>query len=218
MRPPNIVYLHSHDTGRYVQPYGQQVPTPNIQRLADQGLLFRQAFCAAPSCSGSRACLLTGQCAHVNGMIGLAHRGWQLADYGRHIVHPLRQAGYWSALIGEQHLSLDPGHPRLRPRGRHRHDHASPRRAGGAAAAAQPACRSRSSCRSGSSRPTASSSSRARSAMRCTARRRLTCPTPPPHAPTWPRSRPAPARWTRASARSSTDSTRPGWPTTRSSS
>jgi arylsulfatase A-like enzyme len=108
MPGPNIVYLHSHDTGRYVQPYGHQIPTPNIQRLADQGLLFRQAFCAAPSCSGSRACLLTGQWAHVNGMMGLAHRGWELSDYGRHIVHPLREAGYWSALIGEQHVSRDP--------------------------------------------------------------------------------------------------------------
>jgi N-sulfoglucosamine sulfohydrolase len=107
--PPNIVYLHSHDTGRSVQPYGHQIVTPNIQRLADQGLLFRQAFCAAPTCSGSRACLLTGQWAHVNGMTGLAHRGWTLNDYGRHIVHPLREAGYWSALIGEQHLSVDPG-------------------------------------------------------------------------------------------------------------
>ena len=58
---PNIVYVHSHDTGRYVQPYGHPVPTPNIQRLANQGLLFRHAFCAAPTCSGSRACLLTGQ-------------------------------------------------------------------------------------------------------------------------------------------------------------
>jgi N-sulfoglucosamine sulfohydrolase len=109
MGQPNIVYLHSHDTGRYLQPYGQQIPTPNIQRLADQGLLFRQAFCAAPSCSGSRACLLTGQWAHVNGMMGLAHRGWKLHDYGRHIVHPLREAGYWSGLVGEQHLSIDPG-------------------------------------------------------------------------------------------------------------
>ncbi|HEU4975958.1 MAG TPA: sulfatase [Baekduia sp.] len=109
MERPNIIYLHSHDTGRYVQPYGHQIPTPNIQRLADQGLVFRQAFCAAPSCSGSRACLLTGQWAHVNGMTGLAHRGWRLNDYGRHIVHPLREAGYWSALVGEQHLSVDPG-------------------------------------------------------------------------------------------------------------
>ena len=109
MTPPNIIYLHSHDTGRYVQPYGHQIQTPNIQRLADQGLLFRQAFCAAPTCSGSRACLLTGQWAHVNGMTGLAHRGWTLNDYDRHIVHPLREAGYWSALIGEQHVSEDPG-------------------------------------------------------------------------------------------------------------
>src|SRR5881392_839504 len=107
MRKPNIVYLHSHDTGRYVQPYGQQIPTPNVQRLADQGLLFRQAFCAAPTCSGSRASLLTGQWPHVNGMTGLAHRGWQLADYGRHILHPLRAAGYWSALVGEQHISRE---------------------------------------------------------------------------------------------------------------
>lgn len=108
MHRPNIVYLHSHDTGRYVQPYGHQIPTPNIQRLADQGLLFRQAYAAAPTCSGSRACLLTGQWAHVNGMTGLAHRGWHLTDYGSHIVYPLRDAGYWSALIGEQHLSPEP--------------------------------------------------------------------------------------------------------------
>ena len=52
---PDILYLHSHDTGRYVQPYGEQVPMPNVQALADQGVLFRQAFCAAPTCSASRA-------------------------------------------------------------------------------------------------------------------------------------------------------------------
>jgi N-sulfoglucosamine sulfohydrolase len=105
---PNILYLHSHDTGRYVQPYGHQVPTPNIQRLADQGMLFREAFSAAPSCSASRACLLTGQWAHTNGMTGLAHRGWTLHDYRHHLLHTLRDAGYWSGLIGEQHLSVDP--------------------------------------------------------------------------------------------------------------
>jgi N-sulfoglucosamine sulfohydrolase len=105
---PNILYLHSHDTGRYIQPYGHQVPTPNIQRLSDQGMLFREAFCAAPTCSGSRACLLTGQWAHTNGMTGLAHRGWALNDYSHHIVHTLRDAGYWSGLVGEQHLSVDP--------------------------------------------------------------------------------------------------------------
>jgi arylsulfatase A-like enzyme len=41
-------------------------------------------------------------------MIGLAHRGFELHDYGHHLVHTLREAGYWSTLIGEQHLSRDP--------------------------------------------------------------------------------------------------------------
>lgn len=59
---PNILYIHSHDTGRYIQPYGFDVPTPNLQKLAGEGILFRQAFDAAPTCSPSRASLLTGHC------------------------------------------------------------------------------------------------------------------------------------------------------------
>ena len=77
--------------------------------LADQGVLFREAFCAAPTCSGSRASLLTGLYCHNNGMFGLAHRGWKLNDYRQHWVHTLREVGYRSILIGEQHISLDPG-------------------------------------------------------------------------------------------------------------
>src|SRR5712692_8336643 len=95
---PNIIYIHSHDTGRYLQPYGHAVPAPNLQRLAGQGVLFRQAFSAAPTCSPSRASLLTGQYAHSNGMLGLAHRGFSLNDYHQHIVHTVRRAGYSSAL------------------------------------------------------------------------------------------------------------------------
>ena len=108
MSLPNILYLHSHDTGRAVQPYGYPSPTPHFQRLAEQGVLFRQAFCAAPTCSPSRAALLTGQCAHSSGMLGLAHRGFSLHDYGQHLVHTLRRAGYTSTLIGMQHLAPDP--------------------------------------------------------------------------------------------------------------
>ena len=107
MNRPNIVYVHSHDTGRYVQPYGHAVPAPNIQRLADQGVLFRQCFCANPTCSASRAALLTGLSPHNNGMLGLAHRGWSLADYRQHIVHTLRDAGYRSTLCGVQHVARD---------------------------------------------------------------------------------------------------------------
>ncbi len=103
----NVIYIHSHDTGRYVQPYGYDVPTPNIQRLAEEGVLFRQAFCAAPTCSPSRACLLTGQTAHSCGQLGLANRGFNLRDTDKHIVQTLKQHGYISALFGIQHLHSD---------------------------------------------------------------------------------------------------------------
>jgi arylsulfatase A-like enzyme len=87
---------------------GAAVDTPRIQGLAEEGVLFRRAFCAASTCSASRACLLTGRYAHSNGMLGLAHRGWSLHDYEWHAVHTLRAAGYHSVLIGEQHISKEP--------------------------------------------------------------------------------------------------------------
>jgi N-sulfoglucosamine sulfohydrolase len=106
---PNILYIHSHDTGRYVQPYGHAISTPHIQRLAEEGVLFRKAFSGAPTCSPSRASLLTGQCAHSSGMLGLAHRGFALYDYGQHIIYTLRKEGYHTALIGEEHIAKDRG-------------------------------------------------------------------------------------------------------------
>jgi len=104
---PNILYIHSHDTGRYIEPYGHAIPTPNMLRLAKEGTLFRQAFCAAPTCSASRAALLTGQSPHSNGMNGLTHRGFELYDYSHHILHTLRKVGYTSTLCGVQHVSTD---------------------------------------------------------------------------------------------------------------
>ena len=109
MSRPNILYLHSHDTGRYIQPFGRAVPTPNLQRLAEDGVLFRQAFCAAPVCSASRSALLTGQSPHSAGMIGLAHRGFRLNDYSQHLVQFLGAAGYHTALAGVQHEAPAPG-------------------------------------------------------------------------------------------------------------
>ena len=108
MPRPNILYNHSHDTGRYVQPYGHAIPTPHLQRLAEEGVLFRRPCSAAPTCSRSRAALLTGQAPYSSGMLGLAHRGFVLADYGQHLVHTLRGVGYTSTLIGIQHVARDP--------------------------------------------------------------------------------------------------------------
>ncbi len=108
MPRPNILYLHSHDSGRYVQPYGHAIPTPAIQRLAQEGVLFRQAFCAGPTCSPSRAALVTGMAPHNAGMIGLAHRGFSLNDYGQHIANVLKSAGYHTTLAGVQHVAARP--------------------------------------------------------------------------------------------------------------
>ncbi|NOY82506.1 MAG: sulfatase [Kiritimatiellaeota bacterium] len=107
MTRPNILYLHSHDTGCFVQPYGHAVPAPHLQTLAEQGVLFRFAFNGGPTCSPSRACLLTGMDAHSNGMLGLAHRGFGLRDCRQHLVHALRGVGYHTALAGVQHVARD---------------------------------------------------------------------------------------------------------------
>ena len=104
MRRPNVIYLNSHDTGRHVSPYGHAVETPAFARFAEEGVLFRQAFSAAPTCSPSRAALLTGLPPHEAGMLGLAHRGFALKDYGQHVVTTLKQAGYHAALAGFQHV------------------------------------------------------------------------------------------------------------------
>ena len=104
-RRPNVVYLNSHDTGRYVSPYGHAVHTPNLMRFAREGVLFRQAHCNAPTCSPSRAALLTGQHPHQNGMLGLCHRGFRLNDYDRHLSRFLQQHGYHAASAGFQHVA-----------------------------------------------------------------------------------------------------------------
>lgn len=107
MNRPNIIFMHSHNTGRYVQPYGHAVPTPNIQRLAEEGVLFRNAFAAAPTCSPSRASFLTGNYPHSTGMLGLAHRGWGMSENSRHIADSLGRAGYLTALCGIEHIVLN---------------------------------------------------------------------------------------------------------------
>lgn len=112
-RGPNILYIHSHDTGRYIQPYGHPVATPNLQRFAEEGVLFRNAFDAAPTCSPSRAALLTGMSPHACGMLGLAHRGFSLNDPAKHLANYLKGQGYATALSGVQHEATAAAVPSL---------------------------------------------------------------------------------------------------------
>ncbi len=104
---PNILFLHSHNTGQFVQPYGHAVPAPHIQRLASQGVLFRNAFAAAPTCSPSRAAFLSGRYAHSCGMLGLAHRGFAMRDYDVHAARFLKADGYETVLAGVEHTAPD---------------------------------------------------------------------------------------------------------------
>ncbi|WP_274653285.1 sulfatase [Paenibacillus humicola] len=99
----NIVLIHTHDTGRFIQPYGYAVDTPHLSRFARESLLFRQAYCAGPTCSPSRAALMTGMAPHSAGMFGLAHLGAQLDDYSKHLVSHLNRHNYETALCGIQH-------------------------------------------------------------------------------------------------------------------
>jgi arylsulfatase A-like enzyme len=99
----NIIYIHCHDAGRYLSPYGHAVPTPALADFARHALLARHAYGAAPTCSPSRAALLTGQTPHQCGMNGLAHRGFRLADERHHLAVYLAAHGFETALAGIQH-------------------------------------------------------------------------------------------------------------------
>jgi arylsulfatase A-like enzyme len=107
-RPPNILYLHSHDTGQFVEPYGFAVATPNIVTWPTRACSSARRSAPSRRARAAAPVLLTGQYGHSNGMLGLAHRGFSLRDYREHVVNTLRPAGYWSALIGEQHISKRP--------------------------------------------------------------------------------------------------------------
>ncbi|MCY3906609.1 MAG: sulfatase [Anaerolineaceae bacterium] len=107
MSRPNILLIHSHDTGRCIEPLGHRVRTPALMQMAQEGVNFRKAFCVAPMCSPARAGMMTGQMPHSCGMTGLAHRGFALNDYRQHLCYTLKACGYFTALVGVQHLARD---------------------------------------------------------------------------------------------------------------
>ena len=103
----NILYIHTHDSGRYLEPYGAPVKTPRIMGLAEEGTLFRNAYCAGPTCSPSRVGLLSGMSPHSSNMLGLAQRGFRMDDYGYHLSNFLKGNGYQTCLFGVQHEAPD---------------------------------------------------------------------------------------------------------------
>ena len=107
-KKPNILIIITHDTGRHLGCYGSGVDTPNLNKLAEEGVIFTNFFCTAPQCSPSRASLLTGRYPHNNGLIGLTHRGFRLNANELLLPNLLAQAGYSTYLFGFQHESPNP--------------------------------------------------------------------------------------------------------------
>ncbi len=110
MAPPNVLIITTHDTGRFIEPYGVgSVATPNLSRLAADGARFN-AYTTAPQCSPSRASLTTGRYPHANGTLGLTHgeHRWDLHPGERTIPQILRTAGYRSGHWGVEHAARDP--------------------------------------------------------------------------------------------------------------
>ena len=103
---PNILFIMSDDhTSQAVGAYGSRLaklnPTPTIDRLAKEGMLFENAFCSNAICAPSRATILTGQYAHTCGVHDL--RG--SIEAGRQFLAiEMKKAGYQTAMIGKWHL------------------------------------------------------------------------------------------------------------------
>ncbi len=105
---PNILFIMSDDHGlNATSCYNEAspIPTPNIDRLAREGVRFDRAYASNSICSPSRATLLTGQYNHVCGTRNLNDR-----FDGTQQTFPklLQQAGYQTALIGKWHLVSEP--------------------------------------------------------------------------------------------------------------
>ncbi|BCQ10954.1 sulfatase [Mycobacterium heckeshornense] len=105
----NVLLVHWHDLGRYLGVYGHtDVSSPRLDKLANEGILFTRAHATAPLCSPSRGSLFTGRYPHSNGLLGLAHHGWEYRSGVRTLPQILSEFGWYSALFGMQHETSYP--------------------------------------------------------------------------------------------------------------
>ncbi len=101
--PPNIVLIIADDMAwDDSTPYGnQKIKTPNLQRMADEGMRFDNAFLTISSCSPSRASIITGRYPHNTGADELH---WPVPGDQITFVEKLKEAGYWTGAAGKWHL------------------------------------------------------------------------------------------------------------------
>jgi arylsulfatase A-like enzyme len=105
--PPNILYIMADDHAAHaIGAYGSRINrTPNIDRIAQQGVRFDNCFCTNSICTPSRAVILTGQYSHLNGVKTLNDA---LDPERQNVAKLLHGAGYETAMVGKWHLQKDP--------------------------------------------------------------------------------------------------------------
>ncbi len=109
---PNIILFITHDQGQFLGCYDtpttpNSLQTPNLDKLAKDGIRFTNYFCTAPQCSPSRGSILTSLYPHQHGLMGLVNRGWTLPLSNKTLPMYLRENGYTTHLLGLQHESRD---------------------------------------------------------------------------------------------------------------
>lgn len=106
---PNILFVFTDDHATHaISAYGSRInTTPNIDRLAQEGVLFTNAFVTNSICGPSRAVILTGKHSHMNRFVA-NEWGGEFDGSQRTFPKLLQRAGYQTALIGKWHLYSDP--------------------------------------------------------------------------------------------------------------
>lgn len=108
--PPNIIFIMSDDhTTQGIGAYGSRLadlnPTPTIDRLAKEGMLFESVFCTNSICTPSRASIMTGQYGQVNGVVDLSGK---LKPENQYLAVEMNKLGYQTAMVGKWHLKYAP--------------------------------------------------------------------------------------------------------------
>lgn len=103
---PNILLIVSEDTGQTLSCYGDtNVHTPHLDSLAEDGVLFENAYITQSVCSPSRSTIFTGLYPHQNGQIGLATHGYRMFTSFPTTYSILQRAGYATGLVGKTHVN-----------------------------------------------------------------------------------------------------------------